>query len=214
MAEKALIPAKTRGRPKSYDPDRALWAALEQFWAGGYAATSLDELAASTGMNRPSLYAAFGDKKALYLKTLTRFSAELRAALGRDLYAKDDMAAALEQFYAGALDFYLTGPDGPRGCFAICTATAEAANDAEIRAALEIILKEIDEGLEARLRHAQSLGQIDADADTSALAKVAAATLHSLAVRARAGESRETLEKLASQTAQLIAPKRKENKGK
>ena len=160
-------------------------------------------------MNRPSLYAAFGDKKALYLKALARFTEEMRAALGRDLYAHDDVAAALTQFYAGALDFYLTGPDGPRGCFAICTATAEAANDADIRTSLEIILKEIDEGIEARLKRAQSIGQIDADADTSALAQLAAAALHSLAVRSRAGESRETLEKLASQAVKVIAPKRK-----
>lgn len=214
MLEKAPVqakssPEKIRGRPKSYDPDRALWSALEQFWAGGYAATSLDALAASTGMNRPSLYAAFGDKKALYLKSLARFAEEMRAALGRDLYAHEDMAAALEQFYAGALVFYFTGPDGPRGCFAVCTATTEAANDADIRAALETILKEIDEGIETRLKHAQRLGQIDAEADTGLLAKLAAATLHSLAVRSRAGEPRETLEKLASQAARLIAPKRK-----
>lgn len=209
MSEKAHAPSKIRGRPKSYDPDRALWAALEQFWGGGYAATSLDALAASTGMNRPSLYAAFGDKKALYLKALARFTEEMRLALGRDLYGNDDVAAALNRFYAGALDFYLTGPDGPRGCFAICTATAEAANDADIRASLETILKEIDEGIEARLKQAQSLGQIDADADTGALAQLAAATLHSLAVRSRAGESRKTLEALAFQTVKLIAPKRK-----
>tara|TARA_R110000868_G_scaffold126850_2_gene334144 strand:+ start:1718 stop:2347 length:630 start_codon:yes stop_codon:yes gene_type:complete len=209
MSENARIPAKTRGRPKSYDPDRALWAALEQFWGGGYAATSLDALATSTGMNRPSLYAAFGDKKALYLKALSRFAEELRAALGRDLYAHDDIGDALKQFYAGALDFYLTGPDGPRGCFAICTATAEAAHDAEIRDLLETILKEIDEGLTARLTLAQTRGQIDADADPAALAQLAAATLHSLAVRSRAGEPRKTLESLANQTAKLIAPKLK-----
>jgi AcrR family transcriptional regulator len=208
MAEKARIPAKNRGRPKNYDPDRALWAALEQFWGGGYAATSLDALAASTGMNRPSLYAAFGDKKALYLKTLTRFIAEMRAALGRDLYAHDHVADALKQFYAGALDLYLSGPDGPRGCFAICTATAEAARDADIRETLEAVLKEIDEGLTARLTLAQARGQIDAAADPASLARLAAATLHSLAVRARAGEPRKILDSLANQTASLIAPKR------
>lgn len=207
MSEKAGAPTKNRGRPKSYDPDRALWAATEQFWAGGYAATSLDALAASTGMNRPSLYAAFGDKKALYLKALDRFTAEMRKAMSRDLFGNNDVAAALTQFYKGALDFYLTGPDGPRGCFAVCTATAEAANDADIRISLETILKEIDEGIDTRLKQAQNLGQIDAEADTGALAQLAAATLHSLAIRARAGTPRKALETLALQAVRLIAPK-------
>ena len=59
-----------RGRPRAYDPDTALARAMAVFWAGGYAGTSLDDVTAGTGMNRPSLYGAFGDKHALYLHTL------------------------------------------------------------------------------------------------------------------------------------------------
>jgi AcrR family transcriptional regulator len=61
---------KRRGRPPAYVPEVALARATDAFWSAGYAATSLDELAAATGMNRPSLYGAFGDKHDLYLKTL------------------------------------------------------------------------------------------------------------------------------------------------
>jgi AcrR family transcriptional regulator len=63
---------KKRGRPRAFDPDTALKAAAERFRAGGYSGTSLDELAAATRLNRPSLYSAFGDKKALYLAALER----------------------------------------------------------------------------------------------------------------------------------------------
>jgi AcrR family transcriptional regulator len=197
---------KARGRPKSYDPDQALWAALEQFWAGGFTATSLDALAASTGMNRPSLYAAFGDKKALYLKTLTRFTETLRAALGDELFRHKSLADALSHFYRAALDIYFDGTDGPRGCFVVCTAPAEAITDPDIRMMLQKILKEIDDGLEARIEHARKKGEVPADADAAALAKVAGGTLHSLAIRARAGESREALNLMAAQTVRLIAP--------
>ena len=61
---------KKRGRPRSYDPETALARAAAVFWKAGYAGTSLDDLSQATGMNRPSLYAAFGDKRDLYLKTL------------------------------------------------------------------------------------------------------------------------------------------------
>jgi AcrR family transcriptional regulator len=206
MAEKASIPAKIRGRPKSYDPDKALWQALEEFWAGGFAATSLDALSQSTGMNRPSLYAAFGDKKSLYLKTLARFTEELRKALGEQLFRHEHLADALMHFYGTAIELYLDGPDGPRGCFVVCTAPAEASNDPDIRAMLEDILKEIDAGLEARIRRAQDKGEVAADANPAALARLAAATLHSIAIRARAGEPKKALLSLASQAARLIAP--------
>ena len=62
--------AVKRGRPRAYDPDAALKAARDVFWVKGYAATSLDDIAEATGMNRPSLYAAFGDKEAIYLAAL------------------------------------------------------------------------------------------------------------------------------------------------
>jgi len=68
-----------RGRPRQYDPDQALAKAAAAFWKGGYAGTSLDELSAATGMNRPSLYAAFGEKRDLYLKTLERYQRKSRA---------------------------------------------------------------------------------------------------------------------------------------
>src|SRR3954452_12779539 len=69
------IEKRTRGRPRAYDPDEALAKAMGAFWDHGYAATSLDDISAATGMNRPSLYAAFGDKQAIYLKAIEHYRA-------------------------------------------------------------------------------------------------------------------------------------------
>lgn len=206
MSEKAPIPSKIRGRPKNYDPDKALTLAMEQFWEGGFSATSLDALSSSTGMNRPSLYAAFGDKKALYLKSLERFSAELRQALGEALFEHKSLADALSHFYAGAINVYLSGEGPQRGCFVVCTAPAEAVANEDVRALLDNILMEIDVGLEARIKRAKAQGEISADADPAALAMLAGATMHSIAIRARAGAPRKALESLASQAVRLIAP--------
>lgn len=195
---------KPRGRPRAYDPDVALWQALETFWANGFTRTSLDALAAATGMNRPSLYAAFGDKKSLYLKSFECFAGQLRAALDNAAHSKAPLDAVLHKFYREAIEIYMTGPDGPRGCFIICTAPAEAAMDADIRAALNAALADIDKGLEIPFAKAKAEGHLPPDADTAALARLAASVLHSLAVRARAGETKETLHALARQTVQSL----------
>src|SRR3954449_11186956 len=80
---------KRRGRPRAYEPDVALGKALDLFREGGFAATSLDELSAATGMNRPSLYGAFGDKRELYIKSYQRYRADARAAM-TDIF-RDEM---------------------------------------------------------------------------------------------------------------------------
>src|SRR6202000_3505878 len=72
---------KRRGRPRAYEPDVALGKALDLFRKDGFAGTSLEDLRAATGMNRPSLYGAFGDKRELYIKSYQRYRADARAAL-------------------------------------------------------------------------------------------------------------------------------------
>src|ERR1700741_2659409 len=73
--------SRPRGRPRTYDPQEALARARDTFWRNGYAGTSLDDLSEATGMNRPSLYGAFGDKHALYLQTMERYVEAGRAAM-------------------------------------------------------------------------------------------------------------------------------------
>src|ERR1700744_3554491 len=77
----ASVAPKRRGRPRAYQPEIALGKALDLFRKDGFAATSLDDLSAATGMNRPSLYGAFGDKRELYLKSYERYRADARAVM-------------------------------------------------------------------------------------------------------------------------------------
>ncbi|HLI14186.1 MAG TPA: helix-turn-helix domain-containing protein [Alphaproteobacteria bacterium] len=197
-----LVPR--RGRPRAYDPDAALARAMETFWDAGYAATSLDDLSAATGMNRPSLYGAFGDKRALYLETLERYRAAARAALKETLAGDRPLREALRHLYATALALYFSGEHGARGCYLIGTAATEAVLDPAVRAALAEALGEIDAAIEARIRLAQRQGELRADADSAALARLAAAVLHTLALRSRAGEQRAALEATAAAGIDLI----------
>lgn len=198
-------PGAGGGRPREYDPDTALGSALAVFWRKGFASSSLDELARAAGMNRPSLHAAFGDKKALYLAAIERFGQDMRDQAGAAL-DNPRLEDALRSYFAAAIEMYLSDPSHPKGCFVVCTAATEAPNDPDIRAALGATLDEIDRGFETRLEQAQRAGDLAPGADAAALARLLGACLHSLAVRARAGQPRANLEALSSSMVEMVRP--------
>src|SRR5277367_5361127 len=98
---------RRRGRPRAYQPEVALGKALDLFRKDGFAATSVDDLSAATGMNRPSLYGAFGDKRELYIKSYARYRADARAAMADIFREQMPIRQRLERIYAMALDIYL-----------------------------------------------------------------------------------------------------------
>jgi TetR/AcrR family transcriptional regulator, copper-responsive repressor len=201
---------RPRGRPRQYDPDQALAKAAQAFWKHGYAATSLDDLAAATGMNRPSLYAAFGDKRDLYLKTLKRYQ---RASRDRSLELLADdppLRVFLHRFYDSALDIYRAGGADARGCFSISTAPAQAVTDPAVRDFLAASIGGTDTFLAGLIAKARAAGEIASSADPQALAQIATATLHTIAVRARVGVPREQLVALADAAIALICGPRNE----
>jgi len=192
----APLEPKRRGRPRAYEPDVALGKALDLFRKGGFAATSLDDLSAATGMNRPSLYGAFGDKRELYIKTYQRYRADARAAMADIFRDELPIRRRLERIYAVALDIYLSGESGPRGCFTVMTAASEAVSDPDIRAmALEGFV-ELDKAFAACFRLAKEKGELPATADPAVLAHLASATVHTIAIRARVRVPRGELEAL------------------
>jgi AcrR family transcriptional regulator len=185
---------KRRGRPRAYQPEIALGKALDLFRKEGFAATSLDDLSAATGMNRPSLYGAFGDKRELYIKSYQRYRADARAAM-LDIF-RDEMPIRerLARIYAAALDIYLSGDAGPRGCFTVMTAASEAVADPKIRAMVLEGFSELDKAFAACFRLARENGELPASADPVVLSQLASATIHTIAIRARAQVPRKELE--------------------
>ena len=195
MVQKKTSEPKRRGRPRAYDPAQALARAADTFWKAGYAGTSLDDLSEATGMNRPSLYAAFGDKRDLYLKTLEHYREESRALAHAALAGDPPLRVFLKRFYDKALELYLD--DGPRGCYSIGTAATVAAVDDQVRAFLADSMRSTDSFLKHQIEKAKQRGEIAQEADPAALAYLASGTLHTLAVRARAGLPRKELDALA-----------------
>ncbi|KAA0980379.1 TetR/AcrR family transcriptional regulator [Pseudomonas sp. ANT_H12B] len=186
-------------------PQTALQQALGVFWNTGYSGASLDSIATAAGMNRPSLYAAFGDKHALYIKALEQYWAFADAAMHEALKDTElTLSQALMRFYEGQLSIYFSGDGQPRGCFAIGTATTEAVADSEIREDLSERLSRLDADLETRLQVAINAGELKSDADPAALAVLASSLLHSISIRARAGKSRAELTELARNAVNVI----------
>jgi TetR/AcrR family transcriptional regulator, copper-responsive repressor len=193
-----------RGRPRAYDPDAALARAVDAFWDAGFAATSLDDLTLATGMNRPSLYGAFGDKQALYRKAFDLYRARTREELGKAFRDADPLRIALCKVYDTAISIYLSGDNGARGCFIIGTAVTQAVSDPDIRAVLADTLREIDGAFVARIARAQRNGELSAEADPVKLATLASATLYSLTIHARAGDPRAALQAIADAAVDVI----------
>jgi TetR/AcrR family transcriptional regulator, copper-responsive repressor len=192
----APVAPKRRGRPRAYQPDIALGKALDLFRKDGFAATSLDDLSAATGMNRPSLYGAFGDKRELYIKSYQRYRDDARAAMIEIFRDQLPIRQRLARIYAVALDIYLSGESGPRGCFTVMTATSEAVADPEIRGMVLEGLVELDKAFAACFRLAKESGELSESADPAILAQLASATIHTIAIRARARVPRQELESI------------------
>jgi AcrR family transcriptional regulator len=203
-ASKTAEAGARRGRPRTYDPDTALEQARDAFWEAGFASTSLDDLSEATGMNRPSLYAAFGDKHALYGNVLDGYRYAGLAAMEEALDPSRPLREGLREVYATALSMYFPSGKQPRGCFMIGTAVTEAVNDPQIRASLSDGFRAFDKALADRLRQARDAGELPAGSDPAMLGKLASAFLYFLAIRSRTGESRKSLEAFADAAVALI----------
>jgi AcrR family transcriptional regulator len=187
-------PRRSVGRPRQFSEDEALEAAMKAFWRQGYEGTSLSDLTSATGLNRPSLYAAFGNKEALFRKALDRYAdthmAFMRSAL-EEPTAREAVEALLRGFIASATD-----PRTPAGCLTVGAAlTSGPAADA-IRTELTARRRAGEANLRARLRRAQSSGDLPPDASPSDLARFINTLTQGIAIQAADGATRDQLNRV------------------
>jgi len=138
-------------RPRSFNPDEALDLARDVFWRKGFQGTSLDDITAATRLAKPSLYAAFGDKNALFLKVLDRYHERIIANAERVLNDGPSARDAIECWLTGFVPF-CSGVRGSRGCLSINTAADGASEQKEIRKKVERFNRKLEELLRNRLR--------------------------------------------------------------
>jgi len=138
-------------RPRSFDPDQALDLARDVFWEKGFHGTSLDDVTAATGLAKPSLYAAFGDKNALFLKVLERYHARIVANAERTVNDGPSAREAVHRWLTGFVPF-CSGVKGKRGCLSVNTAADGAAVQKEVRKRIGGFNRKLEELLRNRLR--------------------------------------------------------------
>lgn len=187
---------RTMARPREFDIDDALERAMLAFWAKGYEATSLDDLCASTGLGRSSLYAAFGGKQALYLGALEHYET---AALSRIASALASRASPLEgiaAFVERIVDDIVAGP-GRRGCFIGNCAAELARQDRTTATRVRQSMDRVQDAFKSALLQARGAGQLRKNADVDALAAFLMSGIQGLRLVGKANPDREVLQNIA-----------------
>ena len=184
-----------RGRPREFDPDKVLDRAVHAFWRRGFRATSLNELARELGIEKPSLYAAFGNKEQLFLRALERYASgsELRAiaALEKAPTGKAAVTALLFSFAE-----QLSNPKTPAGCLiANCAAECRESSKA-ISQAVAASLGSMEVALAKRLKRAQKDRELPASEDPRSLARYFAAVIQGMVSLSRAKRDPKALQQI------------------
>lgn len=183
------------GRPRAFDTEAALDQALNVFREKGYEGASLADLTAAMGINPPSLYAAFGNKQALFGKALDRY-AEKQAGFYEDALSRPTAREAVEALLAGAVDM-ATDAKTPRGCLLVSGALACGEEADPVRDELARRRREGEQALRRRLERAKAEGDLPADAHPADLARYVTTVLQGLAVQAAGGAKRADLRRVA-----------------
>lgn len=193
-ASKRMNSRAKRGRPRAFDTERALDRALHVFWKKGYQGTSLSDLTRAMGINRPSLYAAFGNKQALFRTVLHRYT-DGPASYVRKALDEPTALAVAERLLRGAADL-LTGPRHPRGCLMVQGALSCGEEAEPIRRKLVSSRAAGEAEIRRRLERAKSEGDLPPGAIPADLARYIATVIHGMSVRAAGGASRAELQRV------------------
>ncbi|QMV18583.1 TetR family transcriptional regulator [Granulicella sp. 5B5] len=187
--------ARPVGRPRAFNREHALEAAMRVFWKRGYEGASLTELTAAMGINRPSLYAAFGDKATLFREAVERYGVGpgryVRRALGQPT-----ARLVAETLLRGAVTI-ATDAANPGGCLWVQGALVTSPESSPIRAGLAGLRASGIAQIRARFDRARSDGDLPAGTDTEALTLYITSVMHGLSVQAASGFSREQLQRAA-----------------
>jgi AcrR family transcriptional regulator len=191
---KDVTPAASsgRGRPRSFDRNRALLRALELFWERGYEGTSISDLTAALGINPPSLYAAFGSKEQLFREAVDYYNDPDRSATARAIRDQRTARDAVEMILRENAAQYVD-PDSPRGCLIVLAANTYTPDSAAVRDLLAGLREQDRQHLQDRLDRAVHNGELPDTTDTAALTAFVMTVLHGLSIQARDGASADIL---------------------
>jgi AcrR family transcriptional regulator len=196
-----IVQRACKGRPREFDLDEALAAALRVFWKKGYEGASLTDLTEAMGITKPSLYAAFGNKEALFRKALDLYEREKLAYVGEALQAPTSRQVA-ERLLRGALAMQ-TSEFEPKGCMRILTSVSCGPEAESIRADLMERRQSSQRALCERMNRAKAEGDLPENTDVDGLCAYLGAILGGMSVQAGSGAPRAQLEGLVETALQM-----------
>ncbi|WP_322963676.1 TetR/AcrR family transcriptional regulator [Sphingomonas fuzhouensis] len=183
-----------KGRPREFCTDQALASALRVFWSKGYEGASMADLTEAMGITKPSLYAAFGNKEALFHKALDLYEAEKLAYI-RESLDQPTARQVAEHLLRGALKA-MTSQWEPKGCLGVIHSVACGSEAESIKAAVVARRASVQAAIVARFQRAVDEGDLRADVDPEGLANLLYAVLQGMAVQAGSGVSCDQLDAL------------------
>src|SRR5262245_58077671 len=189
-----------RGRPRAFDPDRALNAALLLFWRHGYEGTSLAALTEAMGINVPSLYAAYGNKEALFHKALDRYI-QGPASYLRKAIEEPTARAVAEKAFSGAIEMVMK-PHHPDGCLLVHGALASSPSAETIRRELGLRRAAAEAAVRRRFERAAAEGDLPPHAEPAQLARFLMTVIWGMSVQVAGGASRAQLKQVADMALQ------------
>jgi AcrR family transcriptional regulator len=187
------------GRPRSFSLEAALDRAIPIFWAKGYDGASFRDLTGAMGISPPSLMAAFGDKRGLFDAAVARYAETIATRHLTALEGSNDLRERLTSFFAAVIA-NAAGSDHPSGCLVTCALADLAGDDAAASAQLAMLLAAADASLTRQFRDAG----FDPE-EARGRAQIAAATMHSLTLRARAGIPNAELRQVSDAAVKLLS---------
>ncbi len=199
---------KPRGRPRSFDETEALERATQVYWLKGYDGVTIDDLVAGMGVGRPSLYAVFGDKRALFLRVLKAYAEKKGALAAKALLSPRTLRDSLARFLKHAVES-ATEKGSARGCLLLCV--APLMDDPEVRQFLQNAAAGAAALVEGRFRDAISAGEIPSDFPVAVRASQIIDFARALTMRAQIGTPRKTLLRDAEEAADLVLLPRRGN---
>ncbi len=192
-----LAPRRQRGRRRGFDRDEALRVAMHAFWRRGFDGVSIADLTALMGITAPSLYAAFGDKKALFHEAVAAYVATHGAFFDRAMAQEPTARAGVVRALGEAASEY-THPEHPRGCMVIAAAVNCTPASSDVEDALRERRRGNLDRLAARIQTDVDSGELPANTDARAMAILVATVLQGMSQQARDGATESELSAVAA----------------
>jgi AcrR family transcriptional regulator len=193
--------ARSRGRPRSFDESDALEKAIQVFWSKGYDGATIDDLVAGMGVGRPSLYAVFGDKRAIFLRALKVYAEKKGALASKALLSPQTLRVSLAHFMKYAVES-ATEKGSAWGCLLVCV--APLVDDAEVRKFMQNAAAGGVALVEGRFRDGITAGEIPSDFPVAIRAIQVTDFARGLTMRAQIGTPRKTLLRDAKEAVDLL----------